>query len=90
MGQGGFDIPLLACFRAAAEQDDKAVAVLAEVDAVAGAEVDLVFDDPAADAFEVGRVSLTDARDGNRDLGSRLCIEPGEPLGEGATAARVF
>jgi hypothetical protein len=28
MDQGGFDIPLLACFRAAAEQDDKAIAVL--------------------------------------------------------------
>ena len=40
MGPGGFDIPLLAFFRAAAEKDDKAVAVLAEVDAVAGAEID--------------------------------------------------
>src|SRR5262249_6846681 len=39
-GQGGFDVILLAFFSAASKQDDDAFALLAEIDTVAGSEID--------------------------------------------------
>ena len=44
-------ILLLPFLRAATEQDHKAFALLAEVDAVAGAEIDLVLEDAGPNAF---------------------------------------
>ena len=44
LGHG--DVPALAFLRAAAEQDDKPVVVLAEIDAVSGAEIEPVFAHP--------------------------------------------
>src|SRR6202030_1739355 len=44
VGESSFDVSLLALFRTAAKQNDKCLAVLAEVNAIAGAEVELVFE----------------------------------------------
>jgi hypothetical protein len=53
----GLDVPLLAFLGPAANQNDQAVAVLAEVDAIAGTEVDLVFENSRAGG-RGGRSSL--------------------------------
>ena len=49
----GSDVLLLAFLGAATDQNDDAVAILAEVDAVTGAEVDLVFKDAGTDTLDV-------------------------------------
>jgi hypothetical protein len=56
LGRG--DILLLPFLRAAAYENDKAVTVLAEVDAVAGAEIDFVFINACADALGIREISL--------------------------------
>jgi choline dehydrogenase-like flavoprotein len=49
------NIPILALFRAAADQDHKTLSVSAKVDAVAWSKIDLVFEHAAAHALGVGR-----------------------------------
>jgi hypothetical protein len=50
----------LALFRAAAKQDDKCLAVLAEVNAVAGAELELVFEHSGTDALDIREITERD------------------------------
>lgn len=69
---------LLSLFAAATQQDDDLNSVLRQIDAPAGAEVDLVFSD-AAKPFDVGQIALLHAQLGCRNLGgciSRQAIEP--------------
>jgi hypothetical protein len=58
------DIAVLPFLGAATDQDHKAFAVLAEIDAVAGAEINLVFENTRADALGVGQVAPFDPRQG--------------------------
>src|SRR5581483_10212674 len=57
-GQGGIDVLLLALFRPSAEQDDEALAVLAEVNAIARSKIDATLHDSGTDAFHVREVAL--------------------------------
>jgi hypothetical protein len=50
------NIPVLALLRAAADQDRKPLSVLAEVDAVAGAKINLVFENAATDTLDVRKI----------------------------------
>src|SRR5260370_36744887 len=46
-----FDVALLTLLRASAQQDDQTVSILAQIDAVAGAEVNAVFENASANAL---------------------------------------
>jgi hypothetical protein len=63
-------------------QFHKTVSVLAEVDAVAGAEVYLVFKDAGPDAFGLREIPLFHPRQRDGDLGCRRRVESFQPLGE--------
>jgi len=49
--KSGLDVLLLAFLGAAAEQNDEAVSVLAEINAVAGPEIDAALEHPGTDAL---------------------------------------
>jgi hypothetical protein len=66
IGQSGVDIAMLAPFRPTAQQDDKCLAILAEVDPVTGSVVELVLENSGADAFDVREIP-------QRDPGQRGC-----------------
>src|SRR5258708_37472207 len=62
------DILLLPLLRATADENDEAVTVLAEVDAVTRAEVDFVFIDTRADALGCREIPLLPPRTSDRDF----------------------
>jgi hypothetical protein len=63
------DILILALFRASAYEDDEPVTVFAEVDAIAGTEVDSVFMNSSAYAFHAREISLLHARESDSYFG---------------------
>jgi hypothetical protein len=72
----------LPLFRAAAQQDHKRLSVLAEVNAVAGTEVDPAFKNARTDAFHFREISMLHPHKRNGCLGGGRCVEPFEPVGE--------
>jgi hypothetical protein len=60
------DVLLLAFLGAAAEQNDEAVSVLAEINSLAGPEIDAALEHPGTDALDVREVAL-------RQTGQRRC-----------------
>jgi hypothetical protein len=57
-----FDVPILPLLGAPAEQNDDLVSILAEVHAIARAEVDLQLKDTGADALHIGRIACFQPR----------------------------
>jgi hypothetical protein len=80
---------VVAVLGTATNQDHKAVAILAEVDAVAGTESDLVFKDARTDALHLREIPLFDTRKRDGHLGGSQRVEPIEPLGEAPVSALV-
>jgi hypothetical protein len=76
------NVVVLPFFGPATDQDHKTLAVLAEIDAVARAEISLVFEDAFSDTFGVGQITPLDPREGNRHLGGGNGVQPLEPLGD--------
>jgi hypothetical protein len=72
-----------------ANQNYNSTAILAEVDAVAGTKVDLVFEDAGTNAFDLGEIPLFDTRKRDGHLGGSQRVEPFEPLGEAFVSALV-
>src|SRR5208282_5303718 len=86
VGPGRIDVVLLPFLGPAAEQDNKALAILTEIDPVAGPEVDAIFKDAPAYAFHIGEVPLRHPSNGDGDLRRRWRAENVEPFGVGTTA----
>ena len=83
------DVLLLPFLRAATDQNHKAVAILAELDAETWAEVDLAFKDAETNALDLREISLLHARKRDRHPGGGRGIESVEPLGESFDSAFV-
>ena len=64
-------------------QNHNSFAIATEVNAVAGAEVDLVFIQARADAFSIRQISLLHTRQGDGHLGSGGSVERFQPAREG-------
>jgi hypothetical protein len=77
-----FDVFVLPLLSPPADQDHKFVSILAEINAVTGGEVDLVFKDSCANAFDIGPVPSLNPRKGNRHFGCRNLVQLIEPLRE--------
>jgi hypothetical protein len=76
------DILRLALLRSAADLNHKPIAVFAEVNAIAGSEIDLVFKDPAAHAFDVGEIALLHSRQGRGHARRGVVVELRKLSGE--------
>lgn len=77
------NVSWLSLFRPAGKEHNQLVAVLSEINTVAGAEIDTPFKDSRADRLHVAEVSFRNAVKGGRNLGgtdrvSRLAV----PLAE--------
>jgi hypothetical protein len=83
------DILLLPFLRAATDQNHKAVAILAEIDAETWAEVDFVFKDTEPNAPDLGEVPLLHAGKRDRHFGGSGSVESVEPLGKSFVSAFV-
>jgi hypothetical protein len=84
------NVALLSFLRAAGQQDHQNITVAAEIDPVAGSEIDLVFKDTFADRFDPREVALLDACDRDRDLGARRDIQSREPIGKRRAAVTLY
>jgi hypothetical protein len=84
--QRRFDVVLLPALGPTAEQNDERLAVPAEVDAIAGAAIDLQLGGTFADRLDVRRVALGQPLDGDRHGCGRLNIQIVEPSPEGTGA----
>lgn len=80
---------LLVLFRASPKQNDECLAVFAEIDSIARAEIDFAFKDTASDSFYSRPIGDTQLKEGRRDLGCRRCIKSIEPGREGRPAPRI-
>jgi hypothetical protein len=76
------DVLLLALLRAAGNQNHKALAILAEVDSVAGAEVDFAFKNAGTNACDLREIPLLHTRQRDGHFGGCHRVESFEPLGE--------
>src|SRR5579859_377042 len=83
-GLGGLDILLLAALGPAGQQDDELRPVAGEIDPVARPPVQPVLRDAVADRLAVSEKAALEAGQGHDNLGGGLCVEAGEPVGEGA------
>src|SRR5580704_15789641 len=89
MRLGGFNVGPLVLLRAAGEQDHQPVAVTPEIDAVAWAEIDLVFQNAATHGFDGGEIAIGDSFQGCCDLRRGVHVEAAQPLREGAFSGAV-
>src|SRR5207247_4588197 len=80
---------LLALLGAATEQDDHAVAILAEIDSVAWAEGDLPLEHARTDALDVRTVAGSQLVQRRRNLRRRRRVETVEPGAIGGTALGI-
>jgi len=83
------DVLLLALLRAAGEENKKPVAVPPEVNSIAGALIDLVFENAATDRFDVGRVAIRHALKRRGYLRRGLNVERAQPLRKGASSGSI-
>jgi hypothetical protein len=76
------DVLLLPFLCAPTNENHNALAILAEVDALAGAEVDLVFKDAGTHALDVREIPLLHPRERDSHLGGCRRVELFQPRGE--------
>jgi hypothetical protein len=79
----------LTLFTSTAEQDDYPLAVLAEINPVARAEVESVFEDARANSLHARKVGLRETRHNYSHLGSRWRIQVVEPFRIWAMATQI-
>lgn len=80
------DVQLLAFLRATGKQNDEPAAIPPEIDAVAGAKVNPVFENAAANPFDVGQVTVSNPLKRGCDLGGGLNVEYAQPSGKRASS----
>src|ERR1700730_4802791 len=83
------DVLLLALLRPASQEDTDSFSVLPKIDTVAGAEIDLGFKDPRADALHVRSVAKRQPRHRCRDFRRRCWIKTNEPRRKRASALGI-
>src|SRR5580700_9616737 len=83
------DIQLLALFRATAKQNDEPSAFPSKIDAVAGAEVNPVFENAAANTFDVRQVAVRNAFQRRGHFRGGLHVQRAQPLRKRATSADI-
>jgi hypothetical protein len=76
------DVPLLAPLRAADEQDDQLVAVPAEIDPVAGADIDPPLGNALADRLHVPEITGLHPGERGAHLQCGTSVEAFEPVGK--------
>jgi hypothetical protein len=79
----------LVLLRAAGEQDHQPIAVPPEIDPVAWAEIDLVFQNAATHGFDGREIAIGDSFQGRCDLRRCMHVEAAQPLREGAFSRAV-
>jgi hypothetical protein len=82
------DIALLPLLRASSQQDDNGVAVPAEINPVAGTEVDAIFQNAFANAFDIGEIALLHSSQRTSDLGGSSSVQLRKPFGKRLLAVR--
>ncbi len=82
------DIALLALLAAARQQDHQRRPVLPEINAVAGAEIDPIFEYPSPTDLTLEKFPLLQSDDGARDLRSGDRFQIGKPLVERLSTTR--
>lgn len=80
---------LLALLGPATDEDYESVAVLTEINPIARAEVDSIFENTGSDAFHFREISLLDSHNGDRNFGGSLAIEVIKPVPVEAVAGSV-
>jgi hypothetical protein len=80
---------LLALLRATREHYDKPVAVPPEVNAVAGAKINLAFENTATNRFNVGQVTICNPLKRRRYFRRSMNVECAQPLREGASSRGI-
>jgi hypothetical protein len=80
---------LLAFLRATREQNNEPVAVPPEVNAVAGAKINLVFENTVTNRFDVGQVATRNALKRRRYFRRGMNVECAQPLREGASSSGI-
>jgi hypothetical protein len=81
--------PSLPFLGTAANQNHKAVAIFTEVDAVAGTEIDLAFEDAGTNALYLREIPQFHPRKRDRHPGGCCRVDPFEPLGEALVSLLV-
>src|SRR5208337_1539156 len=79
VGKSCVDVAPLALLRAATQQDDKRLAVFAEINSIARPEVEFVFENSRADTLDVREISQRNSSQCCRYLCRHLSIQAIEP-----------
>ena len=79
---GCVDIALLPLLRAACQQDDDGVAVSTEINPVARAEINPIFQNAFSNAFDIGEIALLYPNQRASDLCCSGSVQLRKPLGE--------
>ena len=80
---------MLALLRATREQNDEPVAVPPEVNALAGAKIDLVFENAVTNSLDVGQVTIRNPLKRRRYFRRSMNVECAQPLREGASSSGI-
>ena len=80
---------MLAFLRATCEQNNEPVAVPPEVNAVAGAKINLVFENAVTNRFDVGQVAICNPLKRRRYFGRSMDVEGTQPFREGASSSDI-
>src|ERR1035441_870612 len=83
------DVFLLAFLRATREQNNEPVAVPPEVNPVAGAKIDPVFEHAVTNRFDVGKVTIRNPLKRRRYFRRSMNVECAQPLREGASSSGI-
>jgi len=83
------DILLLPFLGSSATQYDYMSAIVAEINSVSGAEINLAFTDSYSNGFAIGKVTLLDAGNCRANLRRCASILVVEPLGERTSSLSV-
>lgn len=82
--KGLSDVSTLATFGPASQKDDKRLAVPSEIDAIAGAAIDLEFGSAVADRLHLRGVAVCELRQSHRHNCRCLRVQIVEPLAKRA------
>ena len=80
---------MLALLRATREQNNDPVAIPPEVNAVAGAKINLVFENAVTNRFDVGQVTIRNPFQRRCYFRRGMNVECAQPLREGASPADI-
>jgi len=86
-GRNIFLLPLLG---PTPDQNHNVLPFSPEIHAIPRTKVDLVFEDSATNALDVGKIAESQSIKCRRNLARRLCMQPAKPFGEGVSLVQVL